>query len=291
MSENKTLKPLSPAKRTPEAGCSFKLAGKSNPRLALFFEGTGQGAGEGFTNVTRLRDACAEGRGQKLFLAPGPGTAPGEIIRGHIRGKGWDDIFESAREWFEGWGAAEPRVYLFGFSRGALIARHFAGWLEGKGVGVRYMGLWDTVDATVGLDVPEECPANVKAARHAVARDEFRRFFDVVPLRGSPRGEAAGQEVREMVFPGSHSDVGGLYGDNHVIADVTLGWIAAGARRAGLRFREGVDFRVADAGAAVVHDSAGESTNLWGVLGKVGRKLEGMRRHPLCKRVGSRFAK
>ena len=31
--------------------------------------------------------------------------------------------------------------------------------------------------------------------------------------------------VEEVVFPGSHSDVGGLYDDNHAIADVTLDWI------------------------------------------------------------------
>ena len=76
------------------------------------------------------------------------------------------------------------RVFVFGFSRGALLARHFAAWLDKLGVEVAYLGLWDTVDATVGLDVSEECPPNVRNARHAVARDETRRFFRLVPLRG-----------------------------------------------------------------------------------------------------------
>ena len=49
-------------------------------------------------------------------------------------------------------------VFLFGFSRGALIARHFAAWLDKLGISVAYLGLWDTVDATIGLDVAAECP-------------------------------------------------------------------------------------------------------------------------------------
>ncbi|MBR2939913.1 MAG: hypothetical protein IKC14_01230, partial [Kiritimatiellae bacterium] len=44
-----------------------------------------------------------------------------------------------------------------------------------------YLGLWDTVDSTVGLDVAADCPRNVKKARHAVSRDETRRFFQYVP--------------------------------------------------------------------------------------------------------------
>ena len=100
-------------------------------------------------------------------------------------------------------------MFLFGFSRGALLARHFAAWLDRLGVAVAYLGLWDTVDSTIGLDVSESCPSNVSRARHAVARDETRKFFQYVPLKGD-KGQVA-----EMLFPGSHSDVGGLYEDNH----------------------------------------------------------------------------
>ena len=49
------------------------------------------------------------------------------------------------------------------------------------------------------------------------------RNFQYVPLKGDK-----GQVV-EMLFPGSHSDVGGLYDDNHLVADLALAWIAAGA--------------------------------------------------------------
>ncbi len=77
---------------------------------------------------------------------------------------------------------------------------------------VEYLGLWDTVDATPGLAVAEDCPANVRFARHAVAEHEARCFYAYVPLRGG--------QVEEALFPGVHSDVGGLYEDDHALAGV-----------------------------------------------------------------------
>ena len=157
-----------------------------------------------------------------------------------IAGVDWRTTFRDARRWFEANYETLPKdgvatkVFLFGFSRGALIARHFAAWLDKLGVAIAYLGLWDTVDATVGLDVAVDCPSNVRRARHAVSRDETRKFFEYVPLKGD------NGQVIEMLFPGSHSDVGGLYDDNHLMADIALSWIAAGAKREGLRLKRGV---------------------------------------------------
>ena len=187
--------------------------------------------------MTRLRDICVDDVRQKLHLEAGPGTRLGSYLCGKIAGSDWQAIFRDARRWFEANYETLPKdgiatkVFLFGFSRGALIARHFAAWLDKLGVEVDYLGLWDTVDATIGLDVAADCPRNVKKARHAVSRDETRKFFQYVPLKGDK-----GQVV-EMLFPGSHSDVGGLYDDNHLVADLALAWIAAGAKREGLRLK------------------------------------------------------
>ena len=115
--------------------------------LCLFFEGTGQGVAGKLTNVTRLRDLCAEDARQVLHLEPGPGTRFGSYVRGSIAGSDWQAIFRDARRWFEGNYASVPpdgvatRVFLFGFSRGALIARHFAGWLDKLGIAVAYLGV------------------------------------------------------------------------------------------------------------------------------------------------------
>ena len=252
--------------------------------LCIFFEGTGNGVAGRVTNVTRLKEACAEDVRQLLHLEPGPGTRFGAYLSGMVAGVDWRTAFRSARRWFESSYESLPAdgtgtsIFLFGFSRGALLARHFAAWLGKLGVEVAYMGLWDTVDATAGLDVAEECPANVKSARHAVARDETRRFFRFVPLRGDRR------RVKELLFPGCHSDTGGLYEDNHLVADLALAWIASGAGRAGVRFKKGVRFvQKLDVSAAVLHDSHALASNLWGAFDRVRRNLKGLRLHRAAK--------
>ena len=252
--------------------------------LCLFFEGTGQGVAGKITNVTRLRDLCADDARQKLHLEAGLGTHFGSYLAGRIAGVDWRTTFRSARRWFEANYETLPKdtvstkVFLFGFSRGALLARHFAAWLDKLGIAVVYLGLWDTVDATVGLDVAADCSQNVKRARHAVSRDETRKFFQYVPLNGDK-----GQVV-EMLFPGSHSDVGGLYDDNHLVADLALAWVATGAKREGLRLKRGVSLsQRLDPSAVVLHDSHDEASNLWGAFGRVRRVLPRLRLHFACK--------
>ena len=233
--------------------------------LALFFEGTGQGVRGKKTNVSLVYEACVEDDAQRLHLEAGPGSRVGALLLGKTSGVGWRQIFARARRWYEAQVAATPRgapptkVFLFGFSRGALLARHFAAWLDRLGAAVEYLGLWDTVDATPGLEVSEECPPNVRFARHAVAEHEARRFFSYVPLKG--------RMVEEELFPGAHSDVGGLYEDDHALADAARAWVAAPAAERGLRFREGTDFSATEAGeGAVRHDSLRLVSNLFGLL-------------------------
>lgn len=257
--------------------------------LALFFEGTGRGVEGDVTNVTRMRDLSREDRSQRLHLETGPGTHFGAYLSGRVAGTDWRRIFASARRWFEANYTTLPadslatRVYLFGFSRGALLARHFAAWLDKLGIEVAYLGLWDTVDSTPGLEVSETCPPKVRAARHALARDETRKFFAPVRLLpAAPDGRTpvrTRQRVTEMLFPGVHSDVGGLYADNHVIADVSLAWIAAGAKNEGLRLVSGAKIPQRKSAEPMAHDSHKLASNLWGAIGKVKRVFDGLRLH------------
>ena len=105
----------------------------------LFFEGTGQGVAGKITNVTRLRDLCVDDARQKLHLEPGLGTHFGSYLAGKIAGVDWRTTFRDVRRWFEANYETLPKdgvstaVFLLGFSRGALIARHFAARLDKLG--------------------------------------------------------------------------------------------------------------------------------------------------------------
>ena len=73
-----------------------------------------------------------------------------------------------------------------------------------------------------------------------------------------------------------HSDVGGLYEDNHRVADEALRWIAEPACRAGLRLKPGASLTIPPA-PVVLHNSHRLASNLWGALGSVKRDLKGLR--------------
>lgn len=247
------------------------LTNPAHMNLAMFFEGTGQGVAGKVTNVTRLKDLCVEDERQRVHLEPGPGTHFGAYLFGKVCGADCRVILRSARRWFQQNYQSVPStdVYLFGFSRGALLARKLAEWLEKINVPVRYLGIWDTVDSAMKVDVSETCPRSVRYARHAVARDERRRYFKLVPLR-----LASARAGEERVFPGVHSDVGGLYEDNHDMADATLAWIAEPAVERGLRLKLGAELRRGlDPSKLPTHDSFRLISNLWGLLGSSARKI------------------
>ena len=268
-------------------------------------EGTGQGVHGRKTNVSRLYDLLLEGKNQRINLESGPGTHAFRHLGGTFFGADAMSIVNHHQNWFLNHAPRrtagvsptdDVKIFLFGFSRGALIMRVVADWLCQRGFLVEYMGLWDTVDSTAGIKGEDyvNLPTNVKFARHAVARDEQRRFFNYVPLkpyRPRPRGQAldgaVGESadstgaVEELVFPGCHSDVGGLYDDNHAIADVTLDWILEPALSCGLKTLH-TSQTSQTSQTYLIHDTLNEPTNGWGFLDPVKRSLAGIKRHPLC---------
>ncbi|KAJ1308303.1 hypothetical protein OPQ81_004016 [Rhizoctonia solani] len=166
------------------------------------------------------------------------------------------------------------KIYLFGFSRGAYTARKVAGLIcklgllnrrqmgrffhywsaldrndpkveitPGQHAAIEFLGVWDTVgsvyedlvapkvDALTLVD--SELPEGVKVARHALSYHENRKEFLPTPFAGySPD-----RDVKQMWFPGVHSDVGGSYNE-HLIADIALCWMAGEAINAGLTIDE-----------------------------------------------------
>jgi len=282
----------------------------------MLTEGTGKGVHE-YTNVSVLAEMCVRDETQRVNLERGPGTNFGAIITGRLFGLGAINIAQRHYNWLAQWHRRDEdaKIFLFGFSRGALVARLLADlictcgipsdaydarrvfqwWMNGgynEAIAafkrerrllpghVDYLGVWDTVDSSLGIDGARfrKLPIGVAQARHAVARDERRKFFAYEPLEGDC--------AEEMVFPGSHSDVGGLYPDNHAVADVALAWIAAPAVERGLRLRSDAVLNEEVSPSDVrLHDSQNDATNVWGLLPSSPRVLSHLRRHPLCDAV------
>ena len=73
-------------------------------------------------------------------------------------------------------------------------------------------------------------------------------------------------------------------GDNHLVADLALAWIAAGAKREGLRLKRTARLsQKLDASAVVLHDAHDEASNLWGAFDRARRNLPRIRLHFACK--------
>ena len=128
------------------------------------------------------------------------------------------------------------KIVVFGFSRGAALARKFATVLleADERRTVAFLGVFDTVAAMGGLissDVVIEQGAlheRVQRAVHVVAIDEDRVAFTPT-LIDSDANDA--NRVTEIWFPGVHGDVGGGYW-NDGLSDLTLVFMAASCQRA-----------------------------------------------------------
>ena len=122
-------------------------------------------------------------------------------------------------------------IYIIGFSRGAASARRFCCELEEKGVGVKFLGCFDTVsdqflrhpivavtrmlpNKLISSDVLKEkngkIAKNVRTAVHSISLDDSRRTFPLIHMGSND------PKVFESYFPGSHSMVGGGYYFNGV---------------------------------------------------------------------------
>ncbi|WP_286267589.1 phospholipase effector Tle1 domain-containing protein [Thalassotalea atypica] len=122
---------------------------------------------------------------------------------------------------------ADDEIFVFGFSRGAALARMFAANIKPP-MKVTFLGVFDTVAATRGsLDLnPESFPASgivfengtiadhIENALHLLSLDEKRILFQPTLFNADDR-------VQEVWFSGVHSDIGGGYWFDG-LSDITL---------------------------------------------------------------------
>ena len=199
----------------------------------------GQVEDENISNVLKLHlraggriDSPVEAFGQLSLYFAGPGTRGGALRR----------VFESAlapasldkikriavsrlREVYQ----AGDEISVFGFSRGAAIARRFVSHLQKIGLAesekdagssqpipVKFVGVWDTVlsEGAPQKDRKVRSPAElgeedgigpgVERVVHLLSIDDPRKVF-------TPTLFAPDDRVAEVWFAGVHSDVGGGY--------------------------------------------------------------------------------
>lgn len=144
-----------------------------------------------------------------------------------------DDIIDKAEEDLKTHYKDQSEIYIFGFSRGAAIARMFAANLNKN---VKFLGVFDTVAATKGsLDLnPDTYPASdivfengiigdhIEQAVHLVSLDEKRLLFQPTLFDKDKR-------VTEVWFAGVHSDIGGGYWFDG-LSDITLEFMINGIK-------------------------------------------------------------
>ncbi|MCJ8152266.1 DUF2235 domain-containing protein [Chryseobacterium sp. SSA4.19] len=114
-------------------------------------------------------------------------------------------------------------LYIYGFSRGAMLARHFCHELLKSedsvqaDITIRFLGVFDTVESCAFSDYSVTILPMVQRSLHLCAKDECRYFF---PLTGffedsremnDSKYETEHHIWKEIFVPGAHADVGGGY--------------------------------------------------------------------------------
>ena len=108
-------------------------------------------------------------------------------------------------------------------------------------VPVKFLGLWDTVEAAGTLRRQIQWPytrhlPHVEVVRHAISLDEWRRPFASYPvLTLDPVVGEQPQDLQQVWFSGVHSDVGGMFAQGARLSDIPLKWMAQAAAAAGLQ--------------------------------------------------------
>jgi len=222
------------------------------------------------SNVYKFKQALKNKRSKptRCIYVQGVGTKYGEHILGNAFGKGLESriqqVYRNLQNLLTDGKFEENKIFIIGFSRGAYSARRLAallcysgipknikdwttGWdnfilqnlnaaeLKQSGVfldvKIKMIGVWDTVKAMPNRSDfhDNKLPANVEFAYHAMSIDEKRKQFQVLKWNKN-------NKVKQLWFPGVHSNVGGGYADKG-LSDIALKWIIDCACQHGLEFK------------------------------------------------------
>lgn len=189
-----------------EEGRSPTATPSGQPQIAFYYNGIG--AREGKSRIPLLGKLYHSGRSLlNMMVAPSFGDAK--------------RILNDAKDDFGGANYQEgDTLVIFGYSRGAALARKFASTLlrDHKHCKVSFLGVFDTVAAMNGIHrkgdkissdvVFEDGTLNprIEKAVHLVAVDEDRVSFTPTLMN---KDADHPNRILEVWFPGVHGDVGG----------------------------------------------------------------------------------
>lgn len=118
----------------------------------------------------------------------------------------------------------EYHFYVYGFSRGAMLARNFCRQLAGEhsvfsghDIKIKFLGLFDTVESAAFNDYQVGILPETERVLHICAANECRYFFPLTGLsedsgtRGDSEYRTGHALWKEIFVPGAHADVGGGY--------------------------------------------------------------------------------
>lgn len=217
--------------------------------IGIFFDGTGNNGinatsahrpsknnGSYYSNTTNIYRLFGLFVGDQKEYIEGIGTVTGAedsdfamaTCKNPARYKGYssDDKLEKAFTFINEKikeKTKEYHIYVYGFSRGAMLARTFCYEIlkkESKITGnikVKFLGVFDTVESTPFNDYNVRILPGVENALHLCAVNECRYFF---PLTGffensdqmeDTKTKTGTSVWKEIFIPGAHADVGGGY--------------------------------------------------------------------------------
>ncbi|REC49703.1 phospholipase effector Tle1 domain-containing protein [Chryseobacterium pennipullorum] len=223
------------------------MSGSSVISVGIFFDGTGNNGVNvfstdkplnnnesyygAFTNIYKLYRLF---NGTEKIYIEGIGTVTGKEDSNfamatcanapYSNGYSSDDKLEKAEDFIRkviSNGDLEYHFYLYGFGRGAMLARTFCHQLLARyspeNCKIRFLGAFDSVESKPFNTYDLNLPHQVENALHICAVNESRFFF---PLTGFFEHSKTREDQeyknqysvwKEIFVPGAHADVGGGY--------------------------------------------------------------------------------
>ncbi len=236
--------------------------------IGIFFDGTGNNGINAmasrkplinnesyYSNTTNIYKLFRLFSGDEKLYVEGIGTVAGKEDSdfamatcrnpGKSLGYSSDDKLDKAFSFIEEIISDKNRkyeLYIYGFSRGAMLARNLCNELlrpeslVQADITIKFLGAFDTVESCAFSNYNVKLLPKIEKALHLCALNEFRYFF---PLTGffeesgemnDSKYETEHHVWKEIFVPGAHADVGGGYLESSESVYVSPEAISGGER-------------------------------------------------------------